>query len=118
MATAVMMKNSQNGMLKKGYFGFSWTYLFFGWWVPLLRGELGVAALHALFTALTLGIWQFIVCFMFNKQYTQRLLSQGFKFADTPLINNQAAAAIGVDPLIGAISGPSPNELLVSRLKQ
>jgi hypothetical protein len=39
-----MIKHNQSGLVKKGYFGFSWTYLFFGWFVPLFRGELGVAA--------------------------------------------------------------------------
>ena len=49
MATAVIIKHPNSGMIKIGYYGFSWTYLFFGWFVPLFRGELGVAALHMLF---------------------------------------------------------------------
>ncbi|MFM6979465.1 MAG: hypothetical protein ACKOW7_05595 [Methylophilaceae bacterium] len=57
MATGVMIQNPNNGLTRIGYFGFSWTYLFFGWWVPLIRGELGVAALHLLFTICTFGLW-------------------------------------------------------------
>lgn len=30
MATAVLIKHPASGMVKKGYFGFSWTYLIFG----------------------------------------------------------------------------------------
>jgi hypothetical protein len=55
MATAVIIKHPNSGMIKIGYYGFSWTYLFFGWFVPLFRGELGVAALHMLFSIITLG---------------------------------------------------------------
>ncbi len=41
--------------------------IFFGFLVPIFRGELGVGALHALFSFLTLWIWQFVFCFLFNK---------------------------------------------------
>ena len=91
------MKNPQTGQTKTGFYGFSWTYLIFGWWVPLLRGELGVAALHLLFSIFTLGIWQVIVSFMFNKQYTNRKITEGYRFADTPEMNALAAEAVGVD---------------------
>jgi hypothetical protein len=91
------MKNPQTGQTKTGFYGYSWTYLLFGWWVPLLRGELGVAALHLLFSVFTLGIWQVIVSFMFNKQYTNRKITEGYRFADSPEINAEAALAVGVD---------------------
>ena len=41
------------GLQKNGLYGFSWTYLFFGWFVPLFRGELGVAVFHIIFTVIT-----------------------------------------------------------------
>jgi hypothetical protein len=91
------MKNLKTGQTKTGFYGFSWTYLLFGWWVPLLRGELGVAALHLLFSIFTLGIWQVIVSFMFNKQYTNRKITEGYRFADSSEINAAAAQAVGVD---------------------
>ena len=50
MATKVNLLHPSTGMMKPGYYGFSWTYLFFGAFVPLFRGELGVAALHFLFS--------------------------------------------------------------------
>jgi hypothetical protein len=103
MAKPVMMKNPQNGLLKKGYYGFSWTYLFFGWFVPLIRGELGVAALHLLFSIVTLGLWQLVVSFLYNKQYLSRLISAGFKFADRPEVNAQAAVAVGADLAITSL---------------
>jgi hypothetical protein len=96
-AKRVSMKNPTTGQIKSGFYGFSWTYFFFGWWVPLLRGELGVAALHLLFSIFTLGIWQIIVSFMYNRQYTSRLIEAGYRFFDKPEINQDAAAYIGVD---------------------
>ncbi|MCO5415017.1 MULTISPECIES: hypothetical protein [Ralstonia] len=97
MATAVMMKHPASGMIKKGYFGFSWTYLFFGWWVPLFRGELGVAALHLLFTIFTFGFWQLIVAFLYNKQYMTRMLTEkNYVLADTEPVNTMAKLKLGI----------------------
>ncbi len=103
MARAVMIKNPTNGLIKKGYFGFSWTYLFFGWFVPLFRGELGVAALHLLFSIVTFGLWQLIVAFLYNRQYMSRQIAAGFRLADRPEVNLAASAAIGADPAIVAL---------------
>lgn len=97
MAQVVMMKNNSTGLVKKGFVGYSWTYLLFGWWVPLIRGELGVAALHLLFTVCTFGLWQFIVSFLYNRQFTSRLIENGYRFADTEALNIFAAGKIGVD---------------------
>jgi len=96
MATAVTIRHSQSGLTRKGYFGFSWTYLFFGWFVPIFRGELGIAALHLLFTIVTLGWWQLIVCFLYNKQYMTRMLTSGWVLADSLDRNAEAAMRLGV----------------------
>jgi len=96
MATKVLIKHQQSGLIQKGLFGFSWTYLFFGWWVPLFRGELGVAALHLLFSIVTFGLWQFIACFIYNKQYMSRKLTNGWVLSDTAELNNRAALKLGV----------------------
>lgn len=96
MATAVMIKHSQSGLVRKGYYGFSWTYLFFGWFVPLFRGELWVAALHLLFSIVTFGLWQIVMCFLYNKQYMTRMLTSGWVLADTPQLNSAASLKLGV----------------------
>ena len=83
MAKTIVIKHEASGMMKTGVYGFSWTYLFFGWFVPIFRGELGVAALHFIFTFLTFGLWQFIFCFIYNKQYMTRMLTNGWELADT-----------------------------------
>lgn len=96
MATKVIIQNPTNGLTKTGYFGYSWTYLFFGWFVPLIRGELGVAALHLLFSMFTFGIWQIIVSFLYNKQYMTRMLEKGYVLKDTESTMTQARAALGI----------------------
>ncbi|RKP52075.1 hypothetical protein [Trinickia fusca] len=97
MATAVLIKHPGSGMMKKGYFGFSWTYLFFGWWVPLFRGEVSIAALHLLLTVFTLSLWQFIMAFLYNKQYmTRMLVDKGFVLADSNAKNTEARIKLGI----------------------
>ena len=96
MATKINIKHKESGMVKIGFYGFSWTYLLFGWFVPLFRGELGVGALHLLFTIFTFGLWQFIVCFLYNKQYMTRMLTGGWALAGSDADNVVARTALGV----------------------
>jgi hypothetical protein len=96
MAEIVMIENPTTGLIVKGLFGFSWTYLFFGWFVPLFRGELMVAALHLLFTVITGGIWQIIGAFLYNKQYMRRMLEKGYILKDSPLVMARARENIGI----------------------
>lgn len=96
MATEIQIKHSASGMIKTGLYGFSWTYLFFGWFVPLFRGELGVGALHLLFTFFTFGLWQLIVCFLYNKQYMTRMLTSGWVLAGTDQDNIKARTALNI----------------------
>ena len=83
-------------MMKTGLYGFSWTYLFFGWLVPVFRGELGVGALHLLFSVVTFGLWQFIACFIYNKQYMTRMITNGWELAGSEEENLKARAALGM----------------------
>lgn len=96
MATTVIIKHAPSGMVKRGVYGFSWTYLLFGWFVPLFRGELGVAALHLLFTFITFGLWQLIFCFLYNKHYMTRMLTNGWVLNDTEKSTAKAELALGV----------------------
>jgi len=96
MAQSVLVKHKESGLVKKGKFGFSWTYLFFGWFVSIIRGELGIAALHLLFSICTFGLWQIICSFIYNKQYMTRLLTNGWTFSDVHEVNKRAMMALGV----------------------
>ena len=96
MAHKINIKHKESGMVKTGFYGFSWTYLLFGWFVPLFRGELVVGALHLLFTIVTLGLWQFIVCFLYNKQYMTRMLTSGWVLDGSDSDKVLAGTALGV----------------------
>lgn len=96
MATSIPIKSEATGMIKTGYYGYSWTYLFFGWFVPVFRGELGVAALHLLFTILTGGLWQIIFSFLYNRQYMTRMLTYGWVLAGSDGQNQMAKSALGM----------------------
>jgi len=79
----VNLRNKESGIGKTARIGWSWTYFYFGFWVPLFRGEIGIAALHLLFTLFTLGLFQPIFSFLYNKQHITRLLTGGWEVNDT-----------------------------------
>ena len=96
MAKKVQLIHPQTGLMKSGYFGFSWTFLFFGWFVPVFRGELLVALLHFAITVVTFGIWQVIIAFLYNKQYMHRMLEKGYVLNDTEDVNEAARHKLGI----------------------
>lgn len=96
MASPIRMRHKESGLTKVGRYGFSWTYLFFGWFVPLFRGELGVAALHFFFTMISFGLFQIILAFLYNKQYMTRMLTQGWELHDTESEMKRAEYALGI----------------------
>ncbi len=128
MATKVAMKHKDIGNMKDGYFGFSWTTLFFGFFPALFRGDFitfigGYAiTLIILFAMLftTRGemeavkieavmyiVWylpSFIWAFMYNKHYSEKLLERGYVFADSESINAQAAGELEV------VDNPKPQD--------
>jgi hypothetical protein len=96
MAKRVALIHPQTGLLKSGFYGFSWTFLFFGWFVPLFRGELLIALLHFTITVITIGLWQIIFAFLYNKQYTTRLLEKGYVLNDSAEVNEEARQKLGI----------------------
>ena len=72
-----------SGIGKNGYLGYSWTYLCFGWFVPVVRGELGVGVLHLVITLVSFGLSQLIFPFLYNRQYMNRMLTSGWVLDDT-----------------------------------
>ena len=78
---AIEVTLTKNGIIKKGFVGFSWTTLFFGFFVPLFRFDfLGFIVMIVL--ACITGISWLIVPFFYNKLYTINLLERGWYPAD------------------------------------
>jgi len=96
MATSVLMKHPPSGLIRNGYYGFSWTYLFFGGFVPLVRGEIGIGVLHLIVGFFTVGLWNVVFAFLYNKQYTRRMLERGYVLADTDVKVAKAQKKIGM----------------------
>jgi hypothetical protein len=109
MATTIAMRHKDSGIVKNGYYGFSWTTLFFGFFPALFRGDfitfIGGFAVSLIIAAFTLGIGAFFIglvwAFMYNKYYTRKLLERGYIFAGSESENALAAAAVGVAVNIG-----------------
>ena len=93
---SVNLKHSNSGVNKSGYTGYCWTYFFFGFFVPIFRGEILIGVLHIIFSVVTLGLFQLIIPFLYNKQYTTRLLTNGWELNDTEANNQRARLKIGI----------------------
>lgn len=101
MATRIQMRHSKTGVYKDGFIGFSWTYLFFGFFVPLFRGHYPMTAIHFLIYLvnwMTFGILGVIMAFMFNKFYTLRLIEDGYEFDDSEELVKRARNVLGIAP--------------------
>jgi len=92
----VPLKHTESGLTKKGFYGYCWTYFLFGAFVPIFRGEIGIGLLHFIFTTLTLGLFWLVMPFLYNKQYTNRLLTGGFKISDEDAIDPVVKERLGV----------------------
>jgi hypothetical protein len=79
----VCIIHAESGLVKTGYIGYSWTYLVFGWFVPVVRGELGVGVLHLIITLVSFGLSQLIFPFLYNRQYMNRMLTSGWRLDPT-----------------------------------
>jgi hypothetical protein len=93
---SVLLKSTHSGLTKKGYTGWCWTYFFFGFLVPIVRGEIGIGLMHLVFSLFTFGIFQIVMTFLYNKQYTSRLLESGWEFADNEEHNRLAKKRLGI----------------------
>lgn len=102
MATIILMENKKTGEAVKGFYGFSWTTLFFGAFPSLFRKDfmtfLGVIIITIVVGCLTFGIGGFIIsiawAFMYNKYYTTSLIKKGFAFAGMHTENEIAAGRL------------------------
>lgn len=62
--------------------GFSWTMLFFGSWVPLLRRDYKWFIISMLCIPLTLGFSRLVFPFIYNHLHLRDLLNQGYYIID------------------------------------
>ncbi|KOR27056.1 DUF2628 domain-containing protein [Clostridium sp. FAM 1755] len=97
----ILMKHD-SGVTKEVKCGFSWTTFFFGFIVPLIRGDLKWALIMVAISIAvgipTLGIGGFIsgiiFSFVYNKIYIKELLVKGYKPANETAKNILAEQSI------------------------
>ena len=92
----IKVKHNESGIIKHCFVGYSWTYFLFGFFVPIFRGEISIGVFHFILSIVTLGIFQLIMPFLYNKQYSTRLLNNSWSLNDTEVNNEIARKKIGI----------------------
>tara|TARA_B110000008_G_scaffold160523_1_gene161214 strand:- start:231 stop:614 length:384 start_codon:yes stop_codon:yes gene_type:complete len=92
----INVKHNESGIQKNCFVGYSWTYFFFGFFVPIFRGEISIGVFHLIFSLVTFGIFQLIMPFLYNKQYSTRLLNNSWLLNDSEENNSIARQKIGI----------------------
>jgi len=73
--------------------------LYFWFFLPIFRGEIGIGLLHLVFSILTLNIFQLVMSFLYNKQYTSRMLTSGWQLSDEETVNALARKKLKISEL-------------------
>ena len=94
--TKIALQHEQSRIVKNGYVGYSLPYLIFGWIVPIVRGEILIGVMHLVITFVSFGLFQLIMPYLYNKQYTTRLLTSGWVLADTEEMNRFARSKLNI----------------------
>jgi len=90
----INLKHKDTGVVKTAPIGFSWTSLFFGVFVPLIRGDIKWFFMGLAIAIFTLGIGWIFIPFIYNKIYIKNLMEKGYIPADD--FSKQTLAAKGI----------------------
>jgi hypothetical protein len=80
MATLIL----ENNNIKEAPVGFSWTSLFFGPLVPLIRSDFMIFLMCFILSIISSGISSIIQAFVYNKAYARSLIQAGYKVREYP----------------------------------
>ena len=92
----INLKHTNSCLNKPGYVGYCWTYFFFSFFVPIFRGEILIGVLHLIFSVVTFGLFQLVIPFLYNKQFTSRMLTSGWELSDTEENMQVARLKLGI----------------------
>ena len=76
--TTLYMENPRTGQTRKAPLGFSWTGLFFGPFVPALRGDWTWTFIWLALLCFTATIAHWVMPFFYNKLYARKLVENGY----------------------------------------
>ena len=102
-----MVIHKESGIKKRCFVGYSWTYFFFGFFVPIFRGEISIGIFHLIFSIVTFGLFQLVMPFLYNKQASVRLLLNGWELNDSISLS-KILSQFGIDVIdcsSGGIAG-------------
>ena len=105
MATKIQLKHKETGVMKTGFYGYSWTTAFFGFLPALFRGDfitfIGGFIVGVIVSMLTFGLGMMVLSpiwgAMYNKYYTTNLLNRGYVLNGSDEENKLAAAALKIE---------------------
>ena len=80
---SIKVEHKESGIGKNIFIGYSWTYFLFGFFVPIFRGEIVIGVFHLIFSIVTFGVFQLIMPFLYNKQYSHRMLNSSWILSDS-----------------------------------
>ena len=86
----IQVRHKESGVENRVFVGYSWTYFLFGFFVLIFRGEITIGFFHLILSLLTLGLFQLVMPFLYNKQYSIRLLTDSWVLNDTKERNKLA----------------------------
>ena len=92
----IRIKHNESMVVGSCFIGYSWTYFFFGFFVPIFRGEILIGALHLILSIVTFGLFQLVMPFLYNKQHSIRLLTNSWELNDSEENNTLARVKIGI----------------------
>ena len=92
----INLKHTNSSLNKPGFVGYCWTYFFFSFFVPIFRGEILIGVLHLIFSVVTFGLFQLVIPFLYNKQFTSRMLTSGWELSDTEKNMQVARLKLGI----------------------
>ena len=92
----IKVKHKESGVEGSCFIGYSWTYFFFGFFVPIFRGEISTGIFHFIFSIVTFGLFQLVMPFLYNKQHSIRLLTDSWVLNDSEENNRLARLKIGI----------------------
>ena len=92
----INLKHTNSSLNKPGFVGYCWTYFFFSFFVPIFRGEILIGVLHLIFSVVTFGLFQLVIPFLYNKQFTSRMLTSGWELSDTEKNMQLARLKLGI----------------------
>jgi hypothetical protein len=80
--TIVNLENPRTGQRRQAPIGFSWTNLFFGFFVPLVRGDWKWAVIQFFAALFTGGLCWLVFPFIYNRLYASDLARNGYTLVE------------------------------------